>query len=90
MEMELVFTPWTSNGTEVWHWSWQSKPEPASERSRVSYRGRGFHAVWQEGSSQPFSLCPAVWEEHVYVGCLDGYVYALDTYNGLKKWEFRT
>ena len=48
----------------------------------------GFGGV--SSSLQPFSLCPAVWEEHVYVGCLDGYVYALDTRDGRKKWEFPT
>jgi outer membrane protein assembly factor BamB len=44
---------------------------------------------WVFFTEGPVRLAPAVWQDSLYVGSDDGYLYCLDRKNGTLKWKFR-
>jgi outer membrane protein assembly factor BamB len=46
--------------------------------------------MWAFETDGQVTSSPAVWEESVYVGSTDGYVYCLSAKRGELQWKFKT
>lgn len=46
--------------------------------------------IWESKTNGPITTTPKIDNETVYIGSWDGYMYALDAYNGELKWKYKT
>ncbi len=62
----------------------------AGEDGKVrALHGDSGETCWEYATSSPIKYPPTIWSDRAYIGCGDGWVYALEAATGRLLWRFR-